>query len=431
MKKIIQSFLIIVFFLNITNSFGQISYAKEVVKKLSSKKMHGRGYVKKGDLKAAKYIKKEFKRIGLLKYNDDYFQKFNFSINTQPSNLELKLNDTLKLTPGVEFLIDPSSPSIKGNFTTIHFTLEDILNTNWLIETLKSAKDKVLLIDTYSLDQFNTVEKNKITKTINYLKYSQDHLAAAVLVFSNKKLTWSGSTMQSKKASFVIKKKINLKNIHTVNLNSKSLFIEKYTSQNCIGYLKGTSNTDSTIVISAHYDHLGRMGRKTYFPGANDNASGIALLLNQAVYFSKKENTPKYNMVFIAFGGEEIGLLGSKYFTENPVLTLSKIKFLLNFDLAGTGDEGIKVVNGTEFPKEFNLLKSINKQHDLLKDVFSRGSACNSDHCYFYKKGVPSFFIYTLGGIKAYHDIYDKYETLPFTFFEEYSKLTHLFINKL
>ena len=135
--------------------------------------------------------------------------------------------------------------------------------------------------------------------------------------------------------------------------------------------------------------------------------------------------------MFIAFGGEEIGLLGSKYFTENPVLTLSKIKFLLNFDLAGTGDEGIKVVNGTEFPKEFNLLKSINKQHDLLKDVFSRGSACNSDHCYFYKKGVPSFFIYTLGGIKAYHDIYDKYETLPFTFFEEYSKLTHLFINKL
>jgi hypothetical protein len=431
MKKTIQSFLTILTLLITFTTYGQISYAKEVVKKLSSKEMHGRGYVKKGDLRAAKYIKKEFKKIGLLNYNDTYFQNFDFSINTQPGCLELKLNDTLQLIPGIDFLIDPASPTIKGSFKTILLTSEDLLNTGRLIEILKKAENKVLLIDAYNTKHFSKVEKNSILEITNYLKYSTGNIGAAVLVFSNKKLTWSGSPIQNSKASFTIKKKINLKKIHTVTLNAKSVYKEKYTSQNCIGYLKGNSKTDSIIVMSAHYDHLGKMGRKTYFPGANDNASGVALLLSQASYFSKKENTPKYDMVFVAFGGEEIGLLGSKYFTENPIFSLSKIKFLLNFDLAGTGDEGIKVVNGTKFTSQFNKLKNTNDYHKLLKDVLPRSSACNSDHCYFHQKGVPSFYIYTLGGIKAYHDIYDTYDTLPFTEFEDYSKLIQLFVCKL
>ena len=431
MKKRIQLFLVTALSLSSFITYSQISYAQEVVKTLSSKKMHGRGYVKNGDVKAAKYLEKEFKEIGLLPYNGSYFQKFEFSINTQPGKMNLTLNDTLKLTPGVSFLIDPASPSIKGKFETILLTSEELLDTEKRIEILKNAQDKVLLIDLYKLDQRTSIEKNKISEICNYLKYSPDHLAVATLIFSSKKLTWSGSTNQIKKASFTIQKKINLERIHSVTLNCKSTFIKKYTSQNCIGYIKGNTNRDSIIVISAHYDHLGAMGNETYFPGANDNASGIAMLLNQANYFSKKENTPKYDMVFIAFGGEEIGLLGSKYFTENSPFPLSKIKFLLNFDLAGTGEEGIKVVNGTEFTSQFNLLKNTNDQQNLLKDVYARAAACNSDHCYFYQKGIPSFYIYTLGGIKAYHDIYDTYNTLPLTVFEEYSKLIQLFINKL
>lgn len=431
MKKNFLPLIIIGLFFCSFYSYSQIDYAKEIVKKLSSKKMQGRGYVNKGDLKAANYIKKEFKKIGLLKYNDAYFQKFDFPINTQPGNLELIINDSLQLTPGVDFLIDPASPSIKGTFQTILLRSEDLLNTEKLIKILTNGKNKVLIVDTYNLEEFSKEEKNKISDIVNYLKYSPDHPAKATVIFTDKKLTWSGSTDQIQKANFTIQKKIHLKNIQTVTLNAESVFLKKYTSQNCIGYLKGSAASDSTIVMSAHYDHLGKMGKNTYFPGANDNASGIAMLLNQAKFFSKKENTPKYNMVFIAFGGEEIGLLGSKYFTENPTIPLSKIKFLLNFDLAGTGEEGIKVVNGTEFPLLFQKLKNTNNQQNLLKDVFSRGSTCNSDHCYFHEKGVSSFYIYTLGGIKAYHDIYDKYETLPLTEFEDYSKLIQQFVQEL
>ena len=117
--------------------------------------------------------------------------------------------------------------------------------------------------------------------------------------------------------------------------------------------VKGTAQPDSFIFITAHYDHLGGMGKDTYFPGANDNASGDALLLSLAKYYVA--HPAKYSIGFILFAGEEAGLVGSKYYTENPIVPLKNIRFLINTDLAGTGDEGITVVNATEFPNEFAL----------------------------------------------------------------------------
>jgi Zn-dependent M28 family amino/carboxypeptidase len=145
------------------------------------------------------------------------------------------------------------------------------------------------------------------------------------------------------------------------------------------------------------------------------------MLLSLAKYY--KENPHKYSIVFIALGAEEMGILGAKYYVKNPLFDLDRIRFLVNFDMAGTGDEGIKVVNGTVFRKEFDLLNELNKQNNYIHSVNIRGESCNSDHCMFYRQGVPSFFIYTMGGIQAYHDIYDRFETLPFTAFEGYSEL--------
>ena len=92
-------------------------------------------------------------------------------------------------------------------------------------------------------------------------------------------------------------------------------------------------------------------------------------------------------------------------------------------DIMGTGDEGIKVVNATEHKKEFDQLVKINSEKNLLPLVSPRGKAANSDHYFFEEAGVKTFFIYTLGGIKAYHDIYDRPETLPLTKFVEVYKL--------
>ena len=92
-------------------------------------------------------------------------------------------------------------------------------------------------------------------------------------------------------------------------------------------------------------------------------------------------------------------------------------------DLMGTGDEGMVVVNATEFPNAFQNLDSINNQFHYLPKIGKRGKAANSDHYWFTEKGVSSFFCYTLGGITAYHDIYDIEKTLPLTKFESTQKL--------
>ncbi len=171
------------------------------------------------------------------------------------------------------------------------------------------------------------------------------------------------------------------------------------------------------------------MGNATYFPGANDNASGVSVVLNLIRYY--REHPPKYKMVFLFFAGEEAGLLGSKFLVNSKVLSLPKIKFLINLDLLGTGDEGIMVVNGSLYQEAFGTLNKINQELKLVPEIKKRGKAANSDHYWFTEAGVPCFFIYTMGGIKAYHDVFDKEETLPLTRYKEVFLLLTLFSDQL
>lgn len=171
------------------------------------------------------------------------------------------------------------------------------------------------------------------------------------------------------------------------------------------------------------------MGKRIYFPGGNDNASGTAMLAYLASHFKKYASN--FNLVFIAFAGEEVGLLGSEYFVSNPLINLKDIRFLINLDIMGSGEEGITAVNGTLFEKEFLLLQKINKKQKALPIIKKRGPAANSDHFYFTQAGVPAFFIYTMGPNKNYHDINDTYENLTFEAFEKMGRLLIEFTEKL
>ena len=132
-------------------------------------------------------------------------------------------------------------------------------------------------------------------------------------------------------------------------------------------------------------------------------------------------------MLFIAFSGEEAGILGSKYFADHPTFPLKNIRFLINLDMVGTGSEGITAVNATVFKKEFAALQNINSEKGYLTKIKSRGEACNSDHCPLYQKGVPCFFIYTMGEeYTEYHNIYDLGTKIPLT---EYSDLFRLLVD--
>lgn len=402
-----------------------LAYARVVVDTLAGQSMKGRGYVDNGVGLAADYIAQEFKRLGLKKLNEGYFQNFKSPVNSFPDKMELYING-LSLIPGRDFLVEPGSPETSGTYQTVTLAYPDLLNKEIWIPKVKSSQGKFLVIDSRDTVSRTVEETSLINELLGFFKYHPNNPAVGTITITDNKLTWSGATELMSHPSFIINSDKLGEKITSVKVDVENQFYENYDMKNVIGLVEGEEK-DSILIFSAHFDHLGMMGKSATFPGANDNASGVAMLLNLAKYYT--QNKPKYSIVFMAFSGEELGLLGSKYYTENPLLPLDKIKFMINFDIAGTGDEGIQIVNGNIYQEQFDLIKSLNEEAKLLPQIKIRGEACNSDHCLFYQKGVPSFFIYTLGGIQAYHDIDDKPETLPLTAFESYFKLMVSFVD--
>ncbi|HRG00215.1 MAG TPA: M28 family peptidase [Bacteroidia bacterium] len=374
MKNII---FILVFFSILASYSQDTTYARQVIKKLTSKELLGRGYINDGVNKAASYISKEMKGIGLSKFGKSYSQFYSFPVNTFPGKISVVLDGRI-LVSGKHFLIEPSATTIKQGFQ---------------------------LFKTDSV----TYEANDGRRPF------------PLKVKLKKKLTYTVATELSDVTTIELLKDSFPNELKNIDVIFENKFITNFKCQNLCGYIKGTQHPDSFIVFTAHYDHLGAMGTEAFFPGANDNASGVSVLLNLAKYY--KTHPLKYSVAFIFFSGEEAGLLGSKYYSEHPLFPLSKIKFLTNLDLLGTGDDGIMVVNATVFKERFEKLKSINDTKNYLKQVKQRGKAANSDHYWFTEKGVPSFFIYTMGGITSYHDIYDIEKTLPLTKYLEVCKL--------
>lgn len=350
-----------------------IDLTRKILDTLTAKAMWGRGYTKGGLGKATDYISAQFETYGLKPVNGDSFlQTFSFPVNTFPGKMSLKINGKA-LIAGKDFVVAPESKGTKASGKL-------------------QQKDSTVFIST------------------------QEQL---IITLKNK-LTWSVSTEQTDHTGIQLLKTATEKP-DRFELNIENQFAPDFKAANICAMVKGTSAPDSMIVLTAHYDHLGGMGDSTYFPGANDNASGISFLLSMAKYYAA--NPAPYSMIFLCFAGEEAGLLGSKFFTEHPLIALNKIRFLINVDMVGTGETGITVVNATYHPNEFAMLNKINDTHSYLAKINPRGKAANSDHYFFSEKGVPAFFIYTNGGIRAYHDIYDLPATLPFTVYNNLFKL--------
>ena len=426
--------ILIIFYLAVFNSIlcQDVEYARRIIRDLASPGMYGRGYVKKGDYKAAMYISKEFKSIGLEKTYRRYLQPFSISVNTFPGKVQLYLNNQLMI-PAKDYLVSPESHSAEGKFITYPVRYSDLIyGENWL-KIIGESSDKFIVIDKTlpDVEILKKEDEERIREILRFMKMHPEYPAAGTLIVTNEKLTWSGSTIEGSKPFVILNTELPLTEIKTVEIKIKNTFYQAYQTYNIIGLLPGKLYPDSFIVFTAHYDHLGCMGRETCFPGANDNASGIAMLLNLAKYYSMEENIPDYSMAFLALGAEEMGLLGAEYYTENPVFPLDRISFLINIDLAGNGEEGITVVNGSVYPGKFELLKRINETNLFLPQVKTRGVACNSDHCRFHEKSVPCFFIYTMGGSTAYHDIFDTPDSLPLKAFENYFLLLKSFTNSL
>lgn len=401
-----------------------MTYVHNIITKLTSREYSGRGYVPNGALEAAAYLKNQYAELQLKSFGGDYYQPFQLKVNTFPGKIALKI-DNQELIAARDYLVDPSSGPLEGQYKLYFIKEEELFNDELLQKAIKLCRDKILVIDSRQTGVIT--DRKKADDIIRFLKYHPSVKSVATFIWTNGKLTWGTSSVQAK-TCITLNGKVVLQPDSRVSISIESR-IENVQAVNAIGYIEGKLKPDSFLVVTAHYDHLGQLGSDVYFPGANDNASGIAMLLNLAQYFRK--NAPDYSMVFIAFSGEEAGLLGASYFTENPLFDLARIKFLVNFDLAGTGDEGIKVVNGSVYQQQFKKLKQCNDERQLLKSVQSRGRACNSDHCLFDNKNVPAFYIYTLGGSTAYHDLDDTAENLSLIEFQDYFQLMVQFFSTL
>jgi len=178
-------------------------------------------------------------------------------------------------------------------------------------------------------------------------------------------------------------------------------------SRNVIGYLD--NGAARTIIIGAHYDHLGTAALfDGKYPigqihnGADDNASGVAGLLELARHYVKNSYKEPFNFLFIAFGGEEMGLQGSKYYTTHPLMPLKDMHFMLNMDMIGryNPERGIGIGghgSAEEWPAIFKDVQQTGIKY--FTDAAGKGA---SDHHSFYISGVPVMFFHT-GGHDDYH----------------------------
>ena len=184
--------------------------------------------------------------------------------------------------------------------------------------------------------------------------------------------------------------------------------------KNIVGLVKGKKFADSFLVISAHYDHLGKKIDGSIYHGADDNASGVACLIGMATYFHK--HPLPYSLVFVAFDKEETGLQGAKYFVSHlpDGMTLKKLKLNINMDMIARSDQNEIYACGLRYNPQFTgaIQWVQSKTSADLMTGHDSGSAHDdwtnqSDHYAFFKAGIPFIYI----GVEDHPDYHQTSDT--------------------
>lgn len=403
----IKLLILILLCANLLNA-QSYKYAHYCLDSLISKEFKGRGYYEEGDRIAANFIERELRNNGVKPVkNNLYQQKLPIKVNNiESAKLKLFSKDSSYLKLGEEFLVYGSSPSVDVLIENKKPLLVD-LNKKKAKEKLDIYDKKVVLID------LKTTDISKVSSLIKLL--IEKEISPKLFIIQNSdKIQFPIARKVNKFPIIQLRGKLIGKKIDYLELSIKSKWEENYMTQNVWAMVEGKSKKDSFFVFTAHYDHLGKIGDDCYFAGANDNASGVAVLLDMAKYYA--QNPSDYSIVFIFTTAEEIGLLGSKYAAENSLIELDKIKFLFNLDMCGTGSGGIALINGKKETKASELFEKINQDKRYFNEIRIGGESCNSDHCPFVMKGVPALFMFTFGcEYNEYHTVYDNGKGLSFT----------------
>ena len=380
---------------------------KAHIQYLADDKLEGRRTGTNGEMLAMEYISNEFKKIDLVpKGTEQYYQAFDVNDGKQINPATTLFINEEKLETTKDFFPFPYSPN-----QTIE-ALPSIALQEWgmpwffdLNETMEQNKDN----SHFDLAGYiqTTTKKAKDKGSIAAIFYNTSSI--------DDKLTFDvkDRTGESPIPVLFIKKDAALKYFKdptaTMSIKFKTDISEKKrTGHNVIGYIdNGVTNT---IILGAHFDHLGfgedgnSMIRNLTVPmihnGADDNASGTAALIELARKL-KTSNAKNNNYLFIAFSGEELGLFGSKYFTEHPTIELKKVDYMINMDMVGRLNDSTKVITlggyGTSptWGEIFSAPAIAKKNNTSFIYKYDSSGTGPSDHTSFYRKDIPVLFYFT------------------------------------
>lgn len=292
------------------------------------------------------------------------------------------------------------------NFLIFFFLISFFSCSNHLVEK-SNIKDDVSFLADDALEGRQTGTEGE-KKAANYIAKR----------FKDLGLTAKGTKNFHQEFSFIPKTDPHAEVTFTKNEDGS------ITGRNVIGYIN--NDAQNTIVIGAHYDHLGYGGDGSLFRdsikaihnGADDNASGTAVMLDLA----RKLNTTNTNnnYLFIAFSGEEMGLLGSNYFVKNPTINTKAVSYMINMDMVGRlkKDSALAVYGTGTSPMFKQVLKAHNTKFKLIENESGVGP---SDHTSFYLADIPVLHFFT-GQHEDYHKPSDDAEKLNYQGMETISK---------
>ena len=198
-------------------------------------------------------------------------------------------------------------------------------------------------------------------------------------------------------------------------------------TSNVVGIIRG--KTDKCILFGAHFDHLGTKGGKIY-NGADDNASGTTALLELAEAFATTKVRPEHTLVFAAFSAEEVGLIGSRFYANNPAAPLKKHNLMINMDMVGRlrGENPTLSLYSGNLTKDItSLVREVEKKYPFNFSFAPAGS--RSDHAHFNRRGIPVLFFHT-GSHPQYHQPTDDEHLINYDGLVEITKYIFEFANE-
>ena len=456
-------FLFSTLFLFLHFSYAQNPDLKRLTKNiefLASDSLKGRYPGTAEDKVAANFIIQNFKDAGLKPMFGDGLQEFEIVTSVKPGESNFMIFNEISGELGKDFTPFGFSENGKlmANIVFVGYGFDFESDTlNWKDYENVDVTDKWVLIlrgdpeidNPFSNFVAHSQDRNKVmiakdhgakgvlfVSGVNYdekdelvsISYDGASGSAGVPVIqikrelANKILTIKNTSIEEQEKNLNENFKSNSFELETIFTAKTDLIWNKVETYNVVAKLEGTDPNlkNEYIVIGAHYDHLGMGGEGSssrkrdtiaVHNGADDNASGVVGVIELA--YSLKKIPIKRSIIFIAFGAEEVGLLGSKYFVKNSPVDISSIKTMVNFDMIGRIDQVSKSlsVSGTgTFTEADSLLNLFLGNYDFQLKTNADGYG-PSDHSSFYMYDIPVLFIST-GAHEDYHTPFDDVERL-------------------